>query len=202
MFCSKECKETATKTFLQAENDTKLHDIKQRMLFEALAICDGSFEKLKQLMTDTELSRKTIFDFDLNEPSDPMYRYNLLLTLNSLSMIPNVKKDIVRYLERHPALDLLTNRQDREIAKDFLLHSFKILTVNSFGVEWVIPAKPKDCNKDSINTLLAGDGLCAFGSLMNHSCYPNVDRLVVDNKFVFYVRRPIKKGQQLFTCYG
>lgn len=202
MFCSKQCKETATSTFLQAENDSKSHDIKQRMLFEALAICGGSFDALKQLMDDTELSRKTIFDFDLSDPKDPMYRHHLLESITSLSMIPVVKDDIVRYMKRHPALDLLTSEKDKKIAHDFLLHAYKILTVNSFGIEWVIPARPKDYNRASVNTMLAGDGLCPFGSLMNHSCSPNVDRLVVDNKFVFYVRRPIKKGQQLFTCYG
>lgn len=202
MFCSKKCRETATKTFLQAENDSKMHDIKQRMLFEALAICDGSFEKLKQLMEEAKSSRKTIFDFDLNDPTDSHYKRNLLMTMISLTTIQIVKKEIITYIERHPALDLFTDGGEKQIAKDFLLHAYRILTVNSFGIEWVIPAQPKDSNKDAINTMLAGDGLCLFGSLMNHSCCPNVDRLVVDNKFVFYVRRPINKGQQLFTCYG
>lgn len=202
MFCSKQCKETATKTFLRAENDSKVHDIKQRMLFEALDICGGSFDALKQLMDDTEQTRTTIFDYDLSDKKDPMYKYHLLMSINSLSMIPAVKPDIIRYMKRHPALDLLKCDKDREIAHEFLLHAYKILTVNSFGIEWVIPAKPKDVDKNSVNTMLAGDGLCPFGSLMNHSCIPNVDRLIVDDKFVFYVRRPIKKGQQLFTCYG
>lgn len=192
----------ATKTFLQAENDSKLHDIKQRMLFEALAICGESFDELKKLMNEAEAKRMTIFDYDLSDPSDPLYKRNLLMTIMSLTSHSSVKKDIVRYIERHPVLDRFEDPKEKEIAKDFLLRAFKILTVNSFGVEWVIPAKPNDANKYSINTMLAGDGLCPFGSLMNHSCFPNIDRVFVDNKFVFYVRRPIKKGQQLFTCYG
>lgn len=202
MFCSKNCMDEATSTFLQAENDSKVHDIKQRMLFEALAICGGSFDKLKQLMEDPELSNKTIFDFDLNDVNDPNYKYNMLLSINSLAQIGVVKREIVKYMDRHPALDLFESREEKQIAKAFMIRAFRILTVNSFGVEWVIPAKPKDRDQESVNTRLAGDGLNAFGSLMNHSCIPNVDRVIVENKFVFFVRRPIKSGQQLFTCYG
>lgn len=194
--------ETATSTFLQAENDSKVHDIKQRMLFEALAICGGSFDKLKQLMVDPELSAKSIFDFDFSDENDPNYRYNMMLAVNSLAQVEVVKREIIKYMDRHPALDLFKNQEDQETAKAFMIRSFRILTVNSFGVEWVIPSKPKDRDIESVNTRLAGDGICAFASLMNHSCIPNIDRLVVDNKFVFYVRRPIKMGQQLFTCYG
>ena len=39
-------------------------------------------------------------------------------------------------------------------------------------------------------------------SLLNHSCYPNVDTTAVDNKIVLTVTRPIKAGEQIFTCYG
>lgn len=202
MFCSTQCIETATKTFLQAENDSKMHDIKQRMLFEALAICGGSFNKLKRLMDETDLEKKTIFDFDLNDPNDPLYKYNLLTCISSLTQVQSVSNEVVRYLSHHPVLDLIKDNDDKEVAKAFLLRSFRMLTVNSFGIEWVVPARPRDTNKDTIVTKLAGDGLCQFGSLLNHSCSPNIDRVFVDNKFVFFVRRPIQKGQQLFTCYG
>lgn len=202
MFCSNKCMETATATFLQAENDSKMLDIKQRMLFEALAVCEGSFEKLSQLMTDPELCNKTIFDFDLSDPSDSLYKYNLLVAINSLAQTSTASNEVIRYLSHHPILDLLSCHKDKEIAKAFLLRSYRILTNNSFGIEWVVPARPSDANKDSVNTILAGDGLCQFGSLLNHSCIPNVDRVFVENKFVFYVRRPIAKGQQLFICYG
>lgn len=202
MFCSNECIEVATKTFLRAENESKMHDIKQRMLFEALAICNGSFDKLQQLMDATDLRKKTIFDFDLSNPNDIFYKYNLLTSIMSFSQIASVSDEVVRYLSHHPVLDKIENEDEKEIAKKFLLRCFRILTVNSFGIEWVVPARPKDINRNNIITKLAGDGLCLFGSLLNHSCTPNVDRIFVDNKFVFLVRRPIPKGHQLFVCYG
>ena len=202
MFCSKKCMETATKTFLRAEFDSKSHDIKQRILFETLDICGGSFEKLKKLCIDPEFSSKTIFDFDLNDVDDPDYKFNMLVAINSLAQIEKVKREVVKYMDRHPGLDLFDEHNDKETAKTFMIRMFRILTVNSIGVEWVIPSKPKDRDIEKVNTKLAGDGLCVFGALMNHSCIPNIDRVFVDNKFVFYVRRPIKKGEQLFLCYG
>lgn len=202
MFCSTECIEIATKTFFRTETKLRMHDIKQRMFFEALDICGGSFTKLNQLMDATDLSKRTIFDFDLTNPNDSLYKYNLLMSIMSLSQIANVSDEVVRYLAHHPLLDTIEDPVDKEIAKRFLLHCFRILTVNAFGIEWLVPARPRDFTKDTIITKLAGDALCSFGSLMNHSCIPNVDRVFVDNRFVFFVRRPINKGQQLFITYG
>ncbi len=202
MFCSEECIDVATNTFFHADYKLKMHDIKQRMLIESLAICGGSFNKLKQLMDATDLRKQTVFDFDLTNPNDPLYKYNLLTTIMSLSQIATVSNEVVRYLSHHPILDWINDEADKEIAKRFLLRCFRILTVNSFGIEFVVPARPRDITKNSIITKLVGDAICLFGSLMNHSCSPNVDRIIVDNKFVFFVRRPISKGQQLFISYG
>lgn len=202
MFCSNECIDVATKTFFHAENKLKMHDIKQRMLFEALAICDGSFNKLNELMDATDLDKKTVFDFDSSNLNDPLYKYNALMSIMSLSQIATVSSEVVTYLSHHPVLESITDEAYKEIAKRFLLRCFRILTVNSFGIEWVVPARPRDFTKDSIITKLAGDAICLFGSLINHSCSPNVDRIFFDNKFVFFVRRPIYKGQQLFISYG
>ncbi|KAG4075534.1 hypothetical protein HA402_003359 [Bradysia odoriphaga] len=202
MFCSKECIEVATINFFRAENMLKMHDIKQRMLFEALAICGGSFDKLNQLMDATDFKQSTVFDYDLNNPQHPLYKYNLLMSIMSLSQIATVSNEIVSYLSRHPILNSIEDGHDKEIAQRFLLRCYRILTVNSFGIEWVVPARPRDFTKDTIVTKLAGDALCLFGSLINHSCTPNVDRIFVGNKFVFFVRRPIQSGQQLFVSYG
>lgn len=45
-------------------------------------------------------------------------------------------------------------------------------------------------------------GLYLFGSLLNHSCAPNVLAKEFDDKNVFFVIRPITEGQQLFISYG
>ena len=47
-----------------------------------------------------------------------------------------------------------------------------------------------------------GGGIFPFMSLLNHSCYSNVKRITVDNKFVLMVTRPIKAGEHILTNYG
>jgi SET domain-containing protein len=47
-----------------------------------------------------------------------------------------------------------------------------------------------------------GRAICLFISLLNHSCDPNVNTIMVNNKEVVYTVKPIKKGEQLFMCYG
>jgi hypothetical protein len=45
-------------------------------------------------------------------------------------------------------------------------------------------------------------GFSLIGSLLGHSCDPNVAVFGVDNKFVFYICRPVKKGESLDICFG
>lgn len=191
MFCSKDCLETAKKTFLQYEWECRTDDVNHRVFREALAFCDGSFDKLNQLFEDPELSRKTIFDFDLSDEKDTMHNYHLLLAFNGLFEGP-FHRDM-EYIKHSPGLNFLKKPKEKEIAQAFMLRTFKILTMNSFGIEW----HSRGHNNESIaSTMLL------FGGLMNMSCLPNVDWLYVDNRFVFVVRQPIEKGEQLFISHG
>lgn len=45
-------------------------------------------------------------------------------------------------------------------------------------------------------------GYSLVGSLFKHSCEPNVAVMTVDNKFIFYVTKPIRSGETLEICYG
>lgn len=46
------------------------------------------------------------------------------------------------------------------------------------------------------------DGIFLFGSLLNHSCAPNIVVYQFEEKNVYMVIRPITEGQQLFISYG
>ena len=44
----------------------------------------------------------------------------------------------------------------------------------------------------------AGKGIASFSSLFNHSCYPDVSRILNDeSQVLLYATRPIKKGSQV-----
>lgn len=201
MFCSTGCMETATRTYLHAEWKCGMIDINQRVLYEALAICGGSFEKLKQLIDDPELSRRTIFDFDFNDKKDRNNKYKLLLAFNSLTLSPVVES--MDFVENHPVLNLIQDETHKEIAKRFMQRVFRIFYVNSLGLDWNMPLVPKDGDgKKSVFLKDVGTGIFVLGCLFNHSCDHNINRITVDNKLVFFANRNISKGDQLFDSYG
>jgi SET domain len=185
MCCSKKCEE-----ILEIERGTKpkLHP---RPLSKALAICGGSFTKLKQLLIDPELSNKTIFDFDLSNPDDPLYKYHLLLAVNGLSMHHNSHINVT--LPVQP----FQNEENDKVAKDFMIRFCRIVRNNCFDMEWMVASK----SQESSDSKLLGSGIFPFGSLLNHSCISNIDAQIVDNKFVYIVRLPISNGEQLFVSY-
>jgi len=197
MFCSRVCLEAAI--FHKAEVKLQCIDFTQRILLEALNICDNNFDKLQSLSDDTENSNKTIYEFDWRNQNDD---FNSLLSFNSLQLGPLT--DDLDYIDTHPVLALFEAEREREIAKAFMIRVARIQSVNSYSFDWWTPRQEgsNDPINGSANKLKVGSGLLRFGSLFNHSCAPNIDRIVIDNKFVFFVRRPIKEGEQLFISYG
>lgn len=201
MFCSSLCAE-AGMTFHQAEVTLRCIDFTQRILLEALSICNGSFDKLLTLIDDPTLSSKTIFDFDWNDTENIKNRMHGLLAFNSLQLGPI--SDDLDYCQTHPVLALFKSEREKDIGKAFMVRIARILTVNCYCLDWMAPQGESDGSLflSSTNRMEVGSSILIFGSLFNHSCAPNIDRTLVDNKFVFVVRRPIWKGEQLFISYG
>lgn len=194
--------EEATKNFHQAEVTLRCIDFTQRILLEALIICDGNYDKLLSLIDDPSTATKTIFDFDWNDTKNVKNQLHGLLAFNSLQLGPI--NDELSYVETHPVLNLFHSEREKIIAKAFMTRIARILTVNCYSLEWWAPEKQDDDDSflTSSNKIKVGSAILIFGSLFNHSCAPNIDRMVVDNKFVFIVRRFINEGEQLFISYG
>jgi hypothetical protein len=190
MFCSQNCLDTADRTILKALADSGADDINQRVLYEAIDTCGGNYEKLGALLEDLEVQEKTVFDFDLSNPADPMYKVHQLTCYLSLQRGPIIQD--MQYIQRHPCLHRMKSKKDGDIAKAFMLRTFQILTQNQFGVEW-------QANERRANIASA---MYIFGGLLNYSCVPNIDYIHVDNKLVISVRQPIKSGDQLFLSFG
>lgn len=162
---------------------------------------EGGGDKLEQLNIDAELKQKTIFDFDFSNPDDSLFRYHQLLAYNGLKPGPKIPE--IEMMKRHPVLQLIKNDRERKIAQRYLERTLLIMSVNSEGLDWQTVEKNDNGQlAKSLDVMKVGSGIRLFGSLINHSCIPNVARTIVDNKFVFFVKRPIQKGQQLFTTYG
>jgi hypothetical protein len=124
----------AEEIYLKAENILAFLDNNQRDLLRTLAICDGSYEKLKQLMIDPELYHKTIFDFDFSNPDDPLDKYHKLVAFNGLQQ-GSIDYDAVSSFETHPVLMLIWNPNQKNVARDWMKKSFHIRKLNDYGLD-------------------------------------------------------------------
>lgn len=196
MFCSSNCELAANQRFFQAALDSKCYDFSQRVLFESLSICDESFEKLEKLMTDSDLAKMTAFDLDLSNGS---VEYLSLVAFNSLQL--GKSSEEMKFID-NPALE---QKDEKIIAKtkNFLERIFRILATNNIGLDWLTPQKKaSEDEKVVLEKIDVGSGVLILGSLFNHSCNHNIDRIIWDNKVVFFAKKPIAKGHQLFINYG
>lgn len=202
MFCSQACKIIATENFHNVEVDLRCMDFTQKILLETLKICEGNFDKVAALIEDPNLSSQTFFEFDWNDDESMKKQLHGLLAFNALQLGPIT--DELSYVNDHPILEIFQKEREKEIARAFMLRVARILSVNCYSIDWLTPIKVDDESSflESSHKMKIGSAILIFGSLFNHSCAPNIDRMIVDNKFVFVVRRPIKEGEQLFISYG
>ena len=56
-----------------------------------------------------------------------------------------------------------------------------------------------DYDKKSLVKL--GNFLLPFGSFINHSCDPNCFWMLVENKIVFLITKPVTAGEKIFFSY-
>ena len=186
MYCSDECAnhDACHKEFCPYKVAQGV-EIKQKCIMEALEIV-GDYDRMVGLLMDD--MKKTVFDFDLSNPDDPMYKKNLLIAVNSMSTagvlgpcssiepVALPTEDVSKYLR-------IWTTNSYEMAEDVRVFSGPGSGMHKFS--------------EAI-----GMGVFPFLSLLNHSCHPNVKQLTVDNKIVLMVSRPIKADEQIFVSYG
>ena len=190
MFCSKKCSDSVIHRYecnaLKEESFDK--SLLQRMFYQAVQIT-GSLEELQKLM-NRQTSSKTIMDFDLSDPRDPMNDKNRILATTSLAEREPWSAEAYAKYESVTQQLQPESEDERDFLRNYLVRCLKSMTVNFFHFFW----SP---------TQLEGQGfaLCSLAAYFAHSCDPNVEKIDVDNKFVFVVKKPILAGEQLFMNY-
>lgn len=198
MFCSQECYDCGKDKEMCAV-DESIFSIAVRLMLEALDTLGGDVDKLELLMNDPELRNKTVFDLDLNNPNDPNFKYNQLLSFNSI-FEGDDQEFFHQFVHRHPILNRWPSKHEKEIVQAFMLHIIRRIQCTAVCGTLML-------SKENPLPLLDGEKIIygvfktAFSSLINHSCCPNTSFLSVDNKNVIYVTLPIKKGEQVFMSY-
>lgn len=155
-----------------------------QMTKESVEIC-GSVEALKALFSTKPA---TVFDFDFSK--NAALRQNLLKCIISLSGGRRkcaTDEDVENFK--------LSVGHDRngEFLASFAQHLMAICAMNQYSMQFYDALKSKHSN--------LGNCLLPFGSLINHSCDPNIVWVLAENKFVFIAAKPIQAGAQLFHCY-
>lgn len=190
MFCSKKCSESVIHRYEcnapTEESFDKL--LLQRMFYQAIEIT-GSLEELQKLM-NRQTSNKTIMDFDLSDPTDPMKDKNRILATTSLAEREPWSAEAYAKYESVTQQLATESEDERDFLRNYLVRCLKSMTVNFFHFFW----SPNQ---------LEGQGLalCSLAAYFAHSCDPNVEKIDVDNKFAFVIKKPIKSGEQLFMNY-
>lgn len=202
MFCSSECLQLANKSFHQYECNilqvlNKIGNFRMaiRCFFDALSICDGSVEELGKLMSESEDLSPTVFNFNFSNERSPDNARNHLMCMMALARkVVVTMKDFSRIFQHHPKLTDIWSTH-HEFVNKFLRRMMQIEILNFHGI------KGRALNRSNPYRSCSGDGGYAFCSLLNHSCCSNLMRIVVENRMVVIVERPVKKGEQLFDCY-
>jgi len=141
----------------------------------------GSVNRFSDFIDRVDVNKdlnKTIFDYDWNNPEDPLYKRNKMICLLSLSTSD-------RKILRESILD-------KYVSKKAQHHLMSIFNLNFQTVSYN--------NGDSKSSKI---GWCVplFSSLINHSCVRNACPILVDNKLVTIMQKPVKAGEQIFFCY-
>ena len=187
MFCSKQCLNLDVPHKASCTSVTsQQHEISRNFLFRSIEIL-GSLDAMYDVSKSD--SKKTVFDFDFSNPNDPMYDKNLLVAVFGLSRIVEVERQKTKIDQNLSEQEKLS----RKCSIDYL----RIWSTNSFYLNQNLSKSVEYEFASSI-----GSGIFPFMSLLNHSCYPNVTHITVDNKNVLTVSRPIKAGEQIFITYG
>lgn len=205
MFCNQKCMTKARKRFHHAECNSYFDNLLgdateegfpllmltiQRRLLQSLEIAQ-SIDSLRELMNDAE--PKTVFDFDLSV-DDPSTDMTYLLAVNSLQVRSNsmAKEMYDQTIATHLSeLDLPSFVDSEEDRKDLVKYTTRLMLIsdrNGHGIQ-------------NSSGAAEGSGIFPFGSLFNHSCDPNLQQIVNENKLIFVVVKPIAKDEQLFITY-
>jgi SET domain len=190
MFCSKKCQNSVVHRYeCQAPNEESFEKLLlQRMFYQAIEIT-GSLEDLQKLMS-YQTSSKTIMDFDFSDPTSVMNDKNKILATTSLAeREPWSAEAYAKYESVTQQLQTTTDHE-RDFLRNYLVRCLKSMTVNFFHFFW----SPKQVEGQ-------GFALCSLAAYFAHSCDPNVEKIDVDNKFMFVAKKPIKAGEQLFMNY-
>jgi hypothetical protein len=180
------------------ESSTNLHQIptnSPQIHFQIITQPVDRDSLLKQSMLMDDNNTETLFDFDLSRTSDEWLEIKQLQIANLLAPETSeasqwIFEDTARQLlEKFPVFQKVVRSGEADV-------EFLVQYIVRFMQIW-----KRNSSRIIANRQVEGAGIQLFGSLLSHSCDPNIVNVSIDNKFACVVTKPIKKGQQLLVSY-
>lgn len=208
MFCSESCESNAWKCFHQFEcaiikGISEIFPNKATLAIRASLKAVTLFDDLKKLqdfINSIDLQKENLLNNEFDQLTEEIqFRGTYALTTHECdafqrSGICAVAYYLLSYFTKLP--NFLKDKNGENIFLNVLLHFISLSHINTFGLSYQnISSNLPTCSQ-------FGGGLFPICGLLNHSCVPNLIIENIDGASVVVVRRPIRKGEQLFMNYG
>ena len=218
MFCSEECKEMAWMDFHEFECEMidgliKNREIKALMVSKIIWSALNAFETVDEWMKFFECDKQKIQNLEIDfENYTARNKYESMLGLVptykcSDAEIKSLVFTAIRLQKLILSNKVVESRFKSEREQSFLFRAIfhhyymiKIYTSTIIAVpkvDWTTWSFENGMLKKRI-----GCSIMTIFNLLNHSCCPNVVRVVERKKLILFAIRPIKSGQQLFCTYA
>jgi len=218
MFCSTKCQEEAMEKFhkyecpyidevRRAHADCDIRTATWRFLLVTQHAVDG-IKKLKALVEDWQLTKKTFFDYDLSKDCKELAMNEFLAAYSQTSAFelftPRTASNALfeKLSNDQPLRSLWKTLKEKQNMKA-ILQKTSLVVGQAFratfdgsmnNVEWqnVLNSKYGEA---------IGGGIHLPFVYFNHSCSPNVNRIMFNDSCFHFVIKPVKKDEQLFEAY-
>jgi hypothetical protein len=211
MFCSDKCRDEINDKFIPEAYRVVISDevwCRLMVILQTFVFSFGNDDKLLEFIAENGNNfknwKKTIFDYDLSDEKHPDYKKNLLKSILSF-YTPSAYEEIRKTVLKNDACKITHGNSKLHKMLKFIEHIGVVFhnncmcvgsTTNIYGLEE--NEKMLDKMKKQRDEEREEFRFHPFSPLINYSCFPNIEKLVMDGRVVYFVVRPIKAGEQLF----
>jgi len=202
MYCSLECRDEAYHNYHEYECKLShfIQSVETPWQMAIEAFCRAATLTFKSSHEDifTE-HRKTVFDYDFRQDVEQTQRIedNVFVFMGNRQLelmdweIESAKVVAMQLLALNDVPEELLS-----LVHDFICEAYRASLRHSQALEGL------DCDPSCPVMKNISCVFLPFCSLLNHSCIPNIRLFPVGRKVVMIAIEPIRKGDQIFMCYG
>lgn len=205
LYCNEECMEKSYHKYHCVLWVPEPDKNKFRLVLETFFKINDAFPDIDLLMNTVELLQKGQIVTNLTSAEQKKFCQFFRLTTNHEKKFEQ-QAERLRTIANHCFFAVALSSPNlkgkfkivkhRRFLQHFMLHLCHICEHSYEMDEFFM--KDDDGSAVDYNINQYGNGMYLFGSFINHNCVPNVLRYMIDDRLIWQVIRPVKKGEQLF----